>query len=102
MTEANLEYEGSCAVDQDLMDMAGLIPFEMVMISNINNGERFDTYVIPAERGSGEISLNGAAARKGVEGDRVIIFSFLYLTEQELKGYKPTVVILGEDNRPKS
>lgn len=104
VTEANLSYSGSLTVDEDLMDLAGLYPFEKIMISNVNNGERFDTYVIPGERGSGHICLNGAAARKGVPGDKIIIFAFAYVAEdgneQALKNYKPTIVILADNNKP--
>ncbi|MEO5361407.1 MAG: aspartate 1-decarboxylase [Nitrospirota bacterium] len=104
VTEANLSYSGSLTVDEDLMDLAGLYPYEKIMISNINNGERFDTYVIPGERGSGHICLNGAAARKGVAGDKIIIFAFAYVqedgNEQMLKDYKPTIVILSDNNKP--
>ncbi|HDL20570.1 MAG TPA: aspartate 1-decarboxylase [Nitrospirae bacterium] len=101
VTESNLEYEGSCAIDQDLMDLAGIVPYEMVMICNLNNGERFDTYVIPGKRGSGEVSLNGAAARKGIAGDKIIIFSFRYVHDEELKEYNPKIVVLTDENRPK-
>jgi aspartate 1-decarboxylase len=100
VTEANLEYTGSLAVDEDLMDMCGIIEFEKITVSNINNGERFETYIIPGRRGSGEVCLNGAAARKGVVGDRIIIFSYAYYDEEELTRYKPLVVVLSEDNMP--
>ncbi len=104
ITEANLSYTGSLTVDENLMDLAGLYPFEKIMVSNINNGERFETYVIPGERGSGHICLNGAAARKGVVGDKIIIFAFAYIQEEGneslLKNYKPEIVILSEDNKP--
>jgi aspartate 1-decarboxylase len=100
VTEANLDYTGSLSVDEDLMEMCGMIEFEKIAVSNINNGERFETYVIPGRRGGGEICLNGAAARKGVVGDRIIIFSYAWYDEEELKRYKPIVVVLSEDNRP--
>ena len=104
ITEANLSYTGSLTVDENLMDLAGLYPYEKIMVSNINNGERFETYVIPGERGSGHICLNGAAARKGVVGDKIIIFTFAYIQEEGneslLKNYKPEIVILSEDNKP--
>lgn len=104
ITEANLSYTGSLAVDEDLMELAGLYPYEKIMVSNINNGERFETYVIPGERGSGDICLNGAAARKGVVGDKIIIFAFAYIqedgNEQLLKNYKPAIVILSDNNKP--
>lgn len=100
ITEANLMYIGSLAVDEDLMDLADLAPYEKIMVSNMDNGERFDTYIIPAPRGSGEICINGAAARKGMVGDRLIVFAFAYLTEEEVKTFKPKVVILSENNKP--
>lgn len=100
VTEANLEYEGSCTIDRDLMDVAGIAPYEMVLIGNVNNGERFETYVIPGERGSGTICLNGATARKGLAGDKVIIISHIYLTESELEYHKPTLIVLSDGNKP--
>lgn len=99
VTESNLLYDGSITIDRDIMDRAGLLPYEQVMISNLNNGERFETYVIEGERGSGIIALNGPTARKGVKGDRIIIFSYVYLDEGELRNFKPTIVILDERNR---
>jgi len=102
ITEANLDYEGSCTIDEALMEMADIAPHEMVLISNLNNGERFETYVIPGERGSGKICLNGAAARKGLVGDRVIIITTRYVSEDELQDYRPVIIQLSEDNRPVS
>ncbi|MCI4626945.1 MAG: aspartate 1-decarboxylase [Candidatus Magnetoovum sp. WYHC-5] len=99
VTESDLNYVGSLGVDEDLMDLAGLVPYEKILVSNVNNGERFETYVIPAQRGSGRICLNGAAARMGLKGDRVIIFSFALLSEDEVGKFKPTVVVLS-DNKP--
>ncbi len=101
VTEANLEYEGSITIDEELMELAGLEPYEFVLVSNVSNGERFETYVIPGKRGGGEICLNGATARKGMAGDRVIIFSLVYLSEEEIKDFKPKIIILSEDNKPK-
>ena len=92
VTESDLNYEGSITVDQLLMDTAQILPFEQVMVSNLNNGERFSTYVIPGGKGSGQICLNGPTARKGVVGDRVIIFCYAYYNEQELAAFKPIVV----------
>jgi aspartate 1-decarboxylase len=100
VTRANLYYDGSCTVDEDLMDKADIAHHEMVLISNINNGERFETYVIPGKRGSGEICLNGAAARKGLVGDKIIIITSRYVTEDELKDHEPTVITLSEKNQP--
>ena len=89
VTEANLNYIGSITIDQDLLDAANLIPNEKVSIVNNNNGERLDTYVIPGERGSGVICLNGAAARKVQPGDVVIIMSYAMMDFEEAKHFKP-------------
>jgi aspartate 1-decarboxylase len=99
VTESNLAYEGSITIDQDILDATGILPYEQVMISNMNNGERFQTYVISGKRASGEICLNGPTARKGVVGDKVIIFSYVYLEEEKSGNFKPTVVRLDEKNR---
>ncbi len=99
VTESNLFYEGSITIDRDIMDKAGLVPYEQVMVSNLNNGERFETYVIEGERGSGIIGLNGPTARKGMAGDRIIIFSYTYLEEKEIANFKPRIIILDESNR---
>lgn len=98
ITDANIEYEGSLTVDEDLLDAVGIIQFEQVKISNLNNGERFETYIIPGKRGSGKICLNGAAARKGLKGDRIIIFSYGYYTEDEIEGFAPKIIRLDENN----
>lgn len=99
VTESDLNYEGSITVDQLLMDAAQILPFEQVMVSNLNNGERFATYVIAGEKGSGSICLNGPTARKGVVGDRVIIFCYAYYNKEELALFKPIVV--GVDGKNK-
>jgi len=99
ITEANLEYEGSLTVDRDLMDAAGLNTFEKVHVVNINNGSRLETYVIEGGRGSGVICLNGAAARLGAKGDRVIIIAYAQMTSEEAKGFQPTMVYVDEANR---
>lgn len=96
--EADLNYEGSLSVDRDLMDAVGLFPYERVNIYNINNGERFDTYVIEGKAGSGMIGLNGAAARKGMAGDLIIIVSYALYAPEELTGYKPRIVVLDKGN----
>jgi len=99
VTESNLNYEGSITIDQDLMDMVGMLPFEQVMISNMNNGERFETYAIPGKRGAREFCLNGPTARKGAVGDRIIIFAYCYLSDEEMmKGFKPRIVKMGKHN----
>jgi aspartate 1-decarboxylase len=99
VTDANLDYDGSLTVDENLLEAAGILPYEQVMVSNLNNGERFETYVIPSgRRGSGMICLNGPTARKGVIGDRVVIFCYEYYNDQELKTYKPTVIKVDDKN----
>lgn len=92
ITEANLLYVGSITIDEDLMDASNLIANEKVQIVNINNGERLETYVIKGERGSGQICLNGPAARKCVPGDIVIIMSYAMMDFEEAKSFKPRVI----------
>ena len=98
VTEANLNYMGSITIDEDLMDAANLIAGEKVQIVNNNNGERFETYIIKGERGSGCICLNGAAARKVVVGDTVIIISYALMDFEEAKTFRPSV-IFPENNK---
>ena len=100
--QANLQYEGSLTVDRNLLDEVDLLPGEKVKVYNIQNGERFDTYVIEGEAGSGIIGLNGAAARKGLVGDLVIIVSYALYSEEELKAYRPKIVVLDDHNRIKN
>ena len=92
VTESNIDYIGSITIDQDLMDAAGILPGERVFIVDNNNGERFDTYAIAGERNSGMICLNGAAARKVLPGDSVIIMSYAIMPYDEAKTFKPKVV----------
>ncbi|HBI80835.1 MAG TPA: aspartate 1-decarboxylase [Bacteroidales bacterium] len=92
ITEANLNYIGSITIDEDLMDAANIIENEKVQVLNLNNGERLETYVIKGERGSGQICMNGPAARKCVEGDVVIIISYATMDFEEAKKFKPTIV----------
>lgn len=99
VTEANLNYMGSITIDEDLMDAANMIAGEKVQIVDNNNGERFETYIIKGERGSGCICLNGAAARKVTVGDVVIIISYALMDFEEAKTFKPTVVF-PQDNKP--
>lgn len=100
VTDANLEYEGSLTVDERLLEEAGIFPYEQVMVSNLNNGERFETYVIPGKRDSGIICLNGPTARKGVIGDKIIIFCYEAFTDEELsRGFTPKIVRVDEKNR---
>ena len=99
VTEANLNYMGSITIDEDLMDAAGLIAGEKVQIVDNNNGERFETYIIKGERGSGCICLNGAAARKVQVGETVIIIAYAMMDFEEAKTYKPTIVFPKEGNK---
>ncbi len=92
VTEANLNYVGSIAIDEDLMDAANLIANEKVQVLNVNNGERLDTYVIKGRRGSGEICLNGPAARKVVVGDVIIIISYASIDFEEAKRFTPSII----------
>lgn len=98
ITEANLEYEGSFTIDQDIMDEAGILPYEKVAIVNINNGERLETYIIPGERGKRTFCLNGAAARKGAPGDKVIIISYVQIPLDEVKNHKPIIILVDRHN----
>ncbi len=99
VTDSNINYEGSLTVDETILNAVGIKPYEQVMVSNLNNGERFETYVIPGEKNSGIICLNGPTARKGAIGDKIIIFCYEYYTEDELKDFSPRIVRLDEKNR---
>lgn len=101
VTEAVLDYEGSCGIDEALLDASGIQEFQYIEIYNVSNGERFATYAIRAPRGSGTISLNGAAARKAMVGDFLIICAYSQYSETELTSYRPEVVLVDEQNRPK-
>jgi len=101
VTESNLAYEGSITIDAALLKEAGILPYEQVMISNMNNGERFETYVIPGRNNSGEICLNGPTARKGAVGDKVIIFCYSYLEDSKAKALKPKIIKLNAQNKIK-
>lgn len=98
VTAANLNYEGSMSIDRGLMDKVGLLPYERILCSNMANGARFETYAIPAERGCGQIVLNGAAAHLGKPGDMLTIMSFTQVDSVESKFWKPHVIVLGERN----
>jgi aspartate 1-decarboxylase len=98
VTHAELDYEGSCAIDGDLLDLSGIREYEQIHIYNVANGERFTTYAIRAESGSKVISINGAAAHKAKPGDRIIICSYVGLTTQEAAIHKPILVYLDEIN----
>ena len=98
VTEANLHYVGSITIDQDLIDAANMRVGQKIDIVNINNGERFSTYIIPGERGKKEMCLNGAAARKVHVGDKIIVIAYATMTEQEADEFEPKIVILEDDN----
>jgi aspartate 1-decarboxylase len=100
VTGADLHYEGSVTIDRELMDRAGLIDYEAVHVWNINNGERFETYVIPGERNSGVVCINGAAAHKVSVEDLVIIAAFGWMNDEEAQSWKPSVCFVDERNRP--
>jgi len=101
VTQADLDYEGSCGIDAALLEVAGLREYQYIELYNISNGERFTTYIIKAPKGSGEISLNGAAARKAAVGDLLIICAYSAYSEAELESYKPVIVLVDEQNRVK-
>ncbi|MEE4208153.1 MAG: aspartate 1-decarboxylase [Parvularcula sp.] len=98
LTMTDLHYEGSIAIDRDLLDASGILPHEKVDVWNITNGNRLTTYALPAERGSREIMLNGAAARLAHVGDKVIITAFCDVEADEARAHKPTVVLMNDDN----
>jgi len=98
VTLCELEYEGSCAIDGKLLDEAGIHEYEQIQIYNLNNGNRFTTYAIRGEDGSGMISVNGAAAHQANPGDRVIICSYVQLDQKEVANFKPRLVYLNENN----
>ena len=100
VTDARLDYMGSMTFDPDFLDAAGIRPFEKVLVADLENGERFETYAIAGARGSRVCCLNGATAHKGKPGDRVIVFAFCLLDEGEIPGHKPKVVVFdGKENR---
>jgi aspartate 1-decarboxylase len=101
VTQCDLHYQGSLSIDADLIKEAGLLVNEHIEVYNIDNGERLTTYVIQGKAGSGEIGLNGAAARKAAVGDKIIICSYAQMTFEEAKAHKPRVVVLGDDNKIK-
>lgn len=99
VTQADLMYEGSLTIDRELMVAVDLLPYERIKVYNINNGARFDTYAIEGEPGSGVIGLNGAAARKGMVGDLIIIVSYAAFSQADLADFEPQVVVLDKENR---
>ena len=98
VTAAHLNYVGSITIDQDLLDTADMLVGQKIDIVNINNGERFSTYIIPGERGKKDICLNGAAARKVHKGDKIIIIAYATMSREEAEALKPKIVILDDDN----
>ncbi len=99
VTTTRLHYTGSIAIDSALMEASGILPYESVLVADITNGSRLETYVVPAEAGSGEVSVLGAAAQLVQPGDVVIIMGFAWMTPEEAAGHKPKVLVLGENNR---
>ena len=99
VTHSEVDYEGSCAIDEELLDLAGIREYEQIQIYNVTNGERFTTYAIRAEAGSRVISVNGAAAHKAAPGDCIIICAYAVMSETEADVFKPSLVYLNEHNR---
>jgi len=99
VTDSCLEYEGSLTVDETLLEAAGILPYEAVVISNLHNGERFTTYAIPGPRDSGVVSLNGPTARKGAIGDQIIIFCYEFYNEDEIKRHEPRIIRVDNQNK---
>lgn len=99
LTGANLNYVGSLTLDAAIMDRLGILPNEQVQVLNLNNGSRLTTYVIPGEAGKGEVALNGAAARLGHPGDKVLIVTYAMMSEEEARAFRPSVAIVDERNR---
>ncbi len=102
VTDSKLHYIGSIYIDSVLMEAAGILPYESVMIADINNGNRLETYAVPAEANSGKVAILGAAAQLVKTGDLIIIFNFAYCTAEEAKVHKPKVLILDENNKIKT
>jgi aspartate 1-decarboxylase len=102
VTHAVLDYEGSCGIDRELLQISGMQANQYIEIYNVTNGERFNTYIIEAPAGSGEISLNGAAARKAQVGDILIICTYAGYDEAELRSHKPVVVLIDDNNRART
>ncbi len=98
VTGAHLDYEGSLGLDRELMDRVGIVPYEKLLVGNLNNGARFETYAIAQPEGSKAVVLNGAAARLGIAGDLLVIMSFTSITEEEAENWKPKTIVLSERN----
>ncbi|MEX0639094.1 MAG: aspartate 1-decarboxylase [Balneolaceae bacterium] len=101
VTEANLMYEGSITIDEELLELSGILPYEKVQVVNITNGSRLETYTIPAEKGSRICCMNGAAARLTQVDDRIIVISYASMEPEEARNHQPVVVIVDENNEPK-
>lgn len=101
VTEADLYYEGSITIDEELLETAGILPYEKVQVVNVNNGARLETYTIPDEAGSRTVCLNGPAARLAAPGDQVIVIAYADMTPEEAGEHRPRVVIVDEENDPK-
>jgi len=99
VTDAKLHYPGSLAIDSALMEAAGIVPYESVLVADVDNGNRLETYVVPAPAGSGEVVILGAAAQLMEKKDIIIILGFALMTPEEAEGFKPRVVVLDEDNK---
>lgn len=100
VTEADLHYEGSITLDEELLDASGMLPYEKVQVVNVNNGTRLETYTIPGAPGSRIVCLNGPAARLAVTGDEVIVISYVQMTPEEAASHRPRVVLVDEQNNP--
>jgi aspartate 1-decarboxylase len=101
VTEADLYYEGSITIDKELLETAGILPYEKVQVVNVNNGARLETYTIPDEAGSRTVCLNGPAARLAAPGDQVIVIAYADMTPEEAQAHRPCVVLVDEENDPK-
>ncbi|WP_397546132.1 aspartate 1-decarboxylase [Rhodothermus marinus] len=101
VTEADLYYEGSITIDQELLELAGILPYEKVQVVNVNNGARLETYTLPGERGSRVVCLNGPAARMAARGDQVLVIAYAQMTPEEARKHRARVVLFDERNEPK-
>jgi aspartate 1-decarboxylase len=100
VTRSEPDYEGSLGIDANLMSAVKLLPYEKIMVANVDNGKRFETYAVPTEAGSGTICLMGPASYQGAVGDKIIVFSFALVSEDEAVHHKPLIIVLGKDNKP--
>lgn len=100
VTEANLYYEGSLTIDTELLEVAGILPYEKIQIVNINNGQRLETYTIPGPKGSRTVCMNGPAARLAQVGDKIIVIAYADMTPEEARKHKPRIVLVDKDNEP--